>query len=181
MKDHKDWWQEWFGMWGLLGVSAPFAIELVLSLCNGAIRFPVTWFIIKIFMAITLVIAVAFHFIDYVHVNKQTETNVRIKFKHFKDIYYINPDNWGMFTIASDDYWRLMYHPSRRKSYVVTFSYFDWLRFCLFRMAKHGREKRQEKLEAEQRRNQRLAEMLAYVQQDINDAYAKIDAKEGSK
>lgn len=181
MKDRQDWWQEWFGLWGLLSCAAPFVIDLVISLCERTICFPITWIVIKIFMAITLVIAVVFHFIDYVRVNKQAETNVRIKFKHFKDIYYINPDNWGMFQKASDDYWRLMYHPSRRKSYVVTFSYFDWLRFCLWRAIKHGRDKRQEKLEAEQRHNQRLAEMLAYVQQDINNAYAKIGVKERDK
>ena len=181
MKDRKEWWQEWFGLWGLLSCSVPLVIDLLISICSGTIHFSSTWFVIKIFMAITLVMVVVLHFIDYVNVNKQTETNVRIKFKQFKYIYYINPDKWGMFTIASDDYWRLMYHPSRRKSYVVTFSYFDWLRFCLFRMAKHGREKRQEKLEAEQRRNQRLAEMLAYVQQDINNVYAQIGAKELDK
>ena len=176
MKDRKDWWQEWFGVWGLLSCVASVFIDLLISLCGKTLCFPTTWIVIKIFMAITLVMAVVLHFIDYVHVNKQTETNVRIKFKHFEDIYYVNPDNWCMFQVTSDDdYWRPMYRPSRRKSYVVTFSYFDWLRFCLFRMVKHGREKRQEKLEAEQRRNQRLAEMLAYVQQDINNVYEKIE------
>ena len=181
MKDRKEWWQEWFGIWGLLSCAAPLMIDLLISICNTTIRFPLTWIVIKIFMAITIVMAVVLHFIDYVCVNKQTETNVRIKFKHFRDIYYINPDNWCMFQATSDDYWRPMYRPSQRKSYVVTFSYFDWLRFCLFCMAKHGRKKRQKKLEAEQRRNQRLAEMLTYVQQDINNVYEKIGAKELDK
>ena len=181
MKDRKEWSQEWFGLWGLLSCAVPLIMDLVLSLCERTILFPCTWFVIRIFMAITLVMIVVLHFIDYVYVNKQTETNVRIKFKHFKDIYYINPDKWGMFQKTSDDYWRPMYRPSQRKSYVVTFSYFDWLRFRLFRIAKHGRDRRQEKLEAEQRHNQRLAEMLAYVQQDINNVYEKIDAKELDK
>jgi hypothetical protein len=112
------------------------------------------------------------HIVDYITLNKASDDSVRMKFKHFKDIYYINTDSWQLHN------GKLLYYGRtnnlRTKSYHVTFSYFDWIKFLLWDAANDYNDYTKRKREKQEQHNVRIAEMLECIQLDINEAYDKI-------
>lgn len=179
MKSRKNFWVTWFIVWGI--VIAFFLMINALAYfccenpdCNH--NFIVTKITSQIFICTTVIFAIIFHFINYFGMNKANNNSVKMKFNHFKDVYSVNPDRWYMhrgFLLYeyAHDYWH-------SNSYIVTFSYFDWLKFLLWQKAdkysKHLESKRKKK----EASNERMAEMLKYIQADINEAYEKINKEE---
>ena len=183
MKKRKDFWFSWLITWGIA-----IAFILVLNAfayfcCDGPDcnhRFFVFKIASQIFIFATVIVWIICHFIDYVNMNKVDDTSVRMKFDHFKDVYYINPDRWYLndnrpLYKNGKDYWH-------KERYYVTFTYFDWLKFLSWQKYRKHEEKLEKEKAKEEASNKRLAEMLKYIQKDIDEAYEKIsNAKDEQK
>ena len=183
MKNRKDFWFWWLIVWGiviafLFGINAIAYFACENPECNHLFfGFKI---VSQIFILTTVIAYVICHFIDYARMNKADDESVRMKFDHFKDVYCVNPSRWGI----TPDYWsenfgRLRYRNGKdywhEECYYVTFTYFDWLKFLFWNKFRKYEEKLKRKIEKKQEANERLAEMLRYVQNDINEAYEKIN------
>lgn len=182
MKDRKDFWVPWLISWGIIITPILIVNTLKYFLCDNPDcnhRFLVTKIVFQIFVLVTAIIYIICHFIDYANMNKADGESVRMKFNHFKDVYYINPDRWDMTPGHwRDNYGRLRYRSGegywRQETYYVTFSYFDWLKFLLWQKVDKYEKKIKRKRNEEEASNKRLADMLKYIQKDIDEAYEKI-------
>lgn len=180
MKNRKEDWEAWFCLNGIV-------IGIVLALnaacyflcdnpdCNH--RFLLTKIGVQVFIVISLIAWIICHFEDYVGMNKANDDTVRMEFNHFKDVYYINPNRW-LLNYSNSNVYRLRYrngiNPWRQEEYFVTFSYFDWLKFLFWRKNRKYEERFESKRRKQEESNERLAEMLKYIQKDIDEAYEKI-------
>lgn len=187
MKNRKDFWVPWLIIWGIviaffLGMNA-----LAYFCCDGPDcnhRFLVFKIASQIFILATAITWIICHFIDYAGMNKGDDDTVRMKFNHFKDVYYVNPNRWNA-TYKNYDIFRLRYRNGenywRQDSYYVTFSYFDWLKFLLWKKTRNYEEHLNLKRKKEEESNKRMAEMLKYIQKDIDEAYEKISGEKGGQ
>lgn len=189
MKDRKDFWVRWFIVWGIIIIPILALSILVFFFCEDPDcnhRFIVLKILSQNFVVITVIVWIICHFIDYANMNKANDKSVRMKFNHFKDVYYVNPNRWDIATSDWDDgFIRLRYSNGenywREDSYYVTFSYFDWLKFLIWQKVDEYEEKIRRKRKREEASNERLAEMLKYIQKDIDEAYEKISLTEVKK
>lgn len=180
MKNRKTFWTAWFITFGIIIITIALSAIVCSFLCNnpecnhGLLVLKIAS---EIFIAATAIAGVIFNFIDYVNMNKANHETVRMKFNHFKDVYYIRPDRWDI----TPDHWssnfgRLRYRAGKwgEDRYFVTFSYFDWLKFLLWQKVDKYEKKIKRKRNEQEESNIRMAEMLKYIQKDIDEAYEKI-------
>ena len=173
MKDRKDFWAPWFVCWAI-GLAFFFGVGAILYFyceCENTHEFLAGKVVSQLCIVATIIVAIIFNFIDYRSFNKFDNKSVKMKFNHFKDAYYVNPDRWEMIK------GRLTYEYEERyykNLYYVVFSYFDWLRFLLWCMVDEYYERRKIKRKKEEDHNARMANMLKHIQMDINKAYEKI-------
>ena len=180
MKDRKKWWQEWISGWGF-----PIVIIFVFNAicfvvcdspdCNH--RFLLTKIAVQIFIVATAIAGVVFHFSDYVNMNKANDKTVRMQFNHFRDVFYINPDRW--YLIDDKLWYKNGKAPWMEERYCVIFTYRDWLKFLIWHKLRNYEKKIELKKTKEEASNMRLAEMLKYIQKDIDEAYEKIGKIKG--
>lgn len=182
MKNRKEDWEAWFSFSGVI-----IGIFLLINtacyfLCHSPDcnhRFLLTKIGVQVFIVISVIAWIICHFEDYVGMNKENNSTVRMKFNHFKDVYYVNPDRWlwnnGKFLYKNGkDYWH-------QELYCVTFSYFDWIKFLLWNKLRKYEEKLELKRKKQEKSNELLAEMLKYIQKDIDEAYEKISGEKGEQ
>lgn len=188
MKKYKTFWNIWFLTWGIT-----FAFFFLVFILCSTIENPecdhglsIIKFLSKGFIFTTVTAYMIFHFINYHNMNKVNDKSVRMKFNHFKDVYYVNPNRWDIATSNWDNgFIRLRYRNGdnywREDSYYVTFSYFDWLKFLLWDKIDEHENKIKRKRKEEEASNKRMVEMLKYIQKDIDEAYEKISLTEVKK
>lgn len=179
MKNRKDFWVPWFIIWGifigaflLFGTIAYFCCDN--PDCNH--RFLMVKITSQIFICTTAILAIIFHFINYFGMNKANNNSVKMKFRNFKDVYYVNPKRWCIY--KGFLLYRYKYDYWHEDSYRVTFSYFDWLKFRIWLNADEYNKNLEAKRKKKEASNERMAEMLKYIQADINKAYEKINQEE---
>lgn len=178
MKDRKDFWVSWLIVWGIVIAFILIINTFSYFLCDGSDcnhRFLGFKIISQIFVLVTAIIYIICNFIDYVAINVTNNESVRMKFSHFKDVYYINPDRWDISYWSWENKYSRLRYCNRGRIYYVTFSYFDWLKFLLWRKRRKYEEMLKNARAVEEANNERLAEMLKYIQKDINEAYEKIN------
>ena len=179
MKSRKDFWVTWSICWGITIAFFLFCNTIAYFGCESPDcnhRFLMVKIASKIFICTTVILAIIFNFINYFGMNKANNNSVKMKFNHFKDVYSVNPNRWYMhkgFLLYeyTHDYWH-------STSYIVTFSYFDWLKFRLWQKADKYNKHLEAKRKKKEASNERMAEMLKYIQADINKAYEKINQEE---
>ena len=96
----------------------------------------------------------------------------RIKFKQWLDLYYLSPKNWRLEDTPSRYIYdaRMVYKNYYGGGYwaYVHFSFFDYLRYQLWKRSTKRRENNSE-------RDKRLKDMLELAQSDIERLKAKAD------
>ena len=174
MKSREDFWIPWFICWGLTIAVFAGCCALAYYLCENPEcnhRFLLVKITGQIFIITTVISYIICHIVDYKSFNKINDESVKIKFSHFKDAYYVNPNRWRLYK------GRLSYQydgPKKYTFYYVGFSYLDWLKFILWKNVDEYYEHRKLKMAKQEEHDVRMAEMLKCIQLDINDAYDKI-------
>lgn len=174
MKDHQGFWTPWSVCYGIALGFTLIMCTITYFFCESPEcnhNFLMVKIITQLFIASTAIAYAIFNFTDYVSLNKVNDDSVRMKFNHFKDIYYVNPDRWYMRQC------RLYYKYDTQHyyhCYYVTFSYLDWLKFLVWKKRKDYNDKINLKKEEQEQHDIRMAQMLKCVQKDINETYYKI-------
>ena len=170
MGKRKDFWFTWLGIWIGVIVFILFGEGLVYLACSNT-ELLFTKIAIQVFLIATAIISTVFHFVDYLTINKMDDKSVKMKFDNFKDTYHVNPNRWyiqdGRLKYKYEEGWYIT-------CYYVTFSYFDWLKFILWKVNKEHYERIEHRRKKERECDERMIKMLKCVQKDINRAYEKI-------
>lgn len=176
MKRRKNFWNGWLIFWGsvilfFLIVNTAFFFLCTSSECSH--NFLLTKVLFKVFLFITAIVCIIYHFVDYRTINKMDDKSVKMKFNNFKDTYCVNPNRWymqekdGRLKYKYDEGWYT-------KCYYVTFSYFDWLKFLCWKISHEHNKRINNKRKKERECDERMIDMLECIQKDINVAYEKI-------
>ena len=120
---------------------------------------------------------------DY-RIGNNHKDSVKMKFSYFRDTYYINPEAWALpgqiirgLYHASGNIDKLRYVKSvncYNQIYYIKFSFIDWLKFRAWMIQYKWDELGKEAQEEEEKEAQRLAEIIAAMQADVNKAYDNI-------
>lgn len=170
MKSRKDFWVPWFIGWcvvlGIIGGASTLCYFLCTNPdCHHGLK--LVKILISTFVVATIIISAICNIDDYRVYNELDDVSVKMKFNHFKDAYYVNPDRWTLRH-------HRLYYERKWNHYKIVFSYLDWLKFLVWCNVDEYYGHLKLKRAKQEEHNIRMAEMLKCIQMDINEAYEKI-------
>ena len=132
--------------------------------------------LVRIVIAIFIILNISLFIHDYYKDNPSD--HVRMKFKHFVDIYNINPDRWIVHGYGKS----YLIHVGRKEKWTdtehtkISFSFIDWLRYKSWYKNRIKVAARQKVFDANREKDEKLAHIIKLAQNDINKAYEKMAA-----
>lgn len=128
------------------------------------------WVAVSIVVSVTLTSLYVYLLTNWL--SRKSSWTSRIKFEQWLDLYYLNPEEWSLEDTPN----RYIYSARRGYKYsygdgywaYVHFSFFDYLRYQLW---KRGAERR----ENNSKRDKRLKDVLELAQSDIERLKAQAD------